>query len=165
MEVELINQFKGKYDFLSNFYKCPVLFEGILYQSVEHAYQAAKSFDTKYRYTIQLTKEPGQAKRKGRTVKLRPDWEIVKDNVMRMLLTRKFQLPHLRKLLLATGDAQLVEGNYWHDNYWGDCFCKSCLDTPGQNKLGKALMEIRQEIIEDGKEEVHGQIQRPPSSN
>ena len=47
---------------------------------------------------------------------------------------------------MATAPAPLLEGNYWHDNYWGDCKCKTCEKTEGQNKLGRILMIVRKEI-------------------
>ena len=61
-------------------------------------------------------------------------------------LRKKFANPELRDLLLATGDEELVEGNYWHDNEWGNCTCPRCKNIPGKNKLGKLLMQVREEI-------------------
>jgi len=89
--------------------------------------------------------QAGKAKRLGRTVKLRPDWEYVKDEIMCKLLRRKFARPELGDLLLSTWGKQLIEGNYWHDNYWGVCHCDKCLGK-GKNKLGNLLMKIREEL-------------------
>jgi ribA/ribD-fused uncharacterized protein len=91
---------------------------------------------------------PGKAKRLGRQATLRDDWEQDKMNVMEAALRKKFAIPELREKLLATGDAWLEEGNYWHDNFWGVCHCLKCQDEMGWNHLGKILMKIRDEIRE-----------------
>jgi ribA/ribD-fused uncharacterized protein len=88
---------------------------------------------------------PGEAKRIGRAVTLRPDWEAVKDRVMWTGLVAKFsQHRDIRQLLVGTGLAILIEGNYWHDNYWGDCVCERCSEIPGKNMLGEELMMLRE---------------------
>ena len=85
--------------------------------------------------------DPSSAKRKGRRVKLRDDWEEVKDQIMYEIVLNKFsQNEELRKKLIATGDEYLTEGNTWHDTYWGVCNGK------GKNKLGKILMQVREEL-------------------
>lgn len=89
---------------------------------------------------------PGQAKRLGRKVKIRPDWEYVKKDIMLEGLRKKFAIPELRQKLLDTGDAYLEEGNTWHDNYWGVCHCIECQDVLAKNNLGLLLMKIREEI-------------------
>ena len=83
----------------------------------------------------------------GRHVTLRPDWEEVKVDVMREGLRHKFKNPSLRAKLLATGNEELMEGNTWHDNTWGNCVCQKCQNIPGRNMLGMLLMELRQEIL------------------
>lgn len=134
-----INSFKGEYSFLSNFEKCSIEFEGLTYPSVEHAFQAAKTLDTNKR--LSFTKgSPGCAKRMGRCLKLRPDWEEIKDSVMYACLKSKFRNDDMRKKLIATGDAVLIEGNNHGDCYWG------MVNGEGQNKLGLLLMQIRSEI-------------------
>lgn len=80
------------------------------------------------------------AKRFGRRVQLRPDWEQVKDNIMYEIIKSKFSIKHLREMLLATGEAILIEGNTWNDTYWGMCRGK------GKNMLGKILMRVREEL-------------------
>jgi ribA/ribD-fused uncharacterized protein len=133
----LIDSFEGKYRFLSNFYAQPVTFEGILYPSVEHAYQAAKTMDLQERAYI-ATLTAGKAKRAGRKLVLRSDWEAVKLTIMEQLVLDKFSnSEHLWRLLMATGNDQLVEGNWWGDTYWGVC------RGIGQNHLGKILMKVR----------------------
>ena len=83
------------------------------------------------------------AKRFGRQVKLRKDWDLVKVNVMEMLLRQKFARPALREQLLSTKDSILIEGNNHGDTFWGVC------KGTGENYLGRLLMKIRQEIIEE----------------
>ena len=135
-----IEEFQGEYRFLSNFYPCAVKFDGQFYPTVEHAYQAAKTYDKAAQNVIRQAEKPGQAKRLGRRVTLRPDWERVKESVMIGLLRQKFSEPVLQKRLLATGQRELIEGNDWNDTYWGVCRGR------GENKLGKLLMEVRKEL-------------------
>jgi hypothetical protein len=147
----MINSFKKQYEFLSNFYQALLIFERIMYPTVEHAFQASKSFDDKYRRMISLIpgNKSGTTKMRGQNVKLRSDWEKVKIDIMKKLLYKKFMYPHLSNLLLQTGTEHLEEGNYHHDNFWGNCRCKKCKDIPGQNNLGKLLMDVRKELGED----------------
>lgn len=116
-----IDDFRGEYFFLSNFFMAHVIYQGIRFENNEAAFQAAK--------------------RLGRRVVLRPDWEEVKFDVMYDVCRAKFtQHPDLRANLLATGDAELVEGNTWNDRVWGVC------KGVGENNLGKILMRIRNEL-------------------
>ena len=146
----MIGRFSGTHAFLSNFYQAPTWYEGLLFPTSEHAYQAAKTLDTEERLQILKCATPAIAKRLGRALTLRKNWELIKVQEMYSIVYSKFQVEHLRELLLRTGDAELVEGNTWHDNFWGDCCCGSrtlCLD-PGLNTLGIILMEIRWEVAE-----------------
>ncbi len=139
--TEPIDHFVGEYDFLSNFYPSDVWLDGECYRTVEHAYQAAKTLDPAARKRIQIRQRPGDAKRLGQSVEMRPDWDDVKRDVMGMLLRQKFSpAMGLDDRLLATGDAELIEGNWWNDRYWGVC------DGEGENHLGKLLMQIRLEL-------------------
>lgn len=131
-----IERFKDQYAFLSNFYPVEIEYQGIEFPSVEHAFQAAKSMSLAERRLF-LGITPEAAKRLGRTVKLRNDWDVAKVYVMRELLFIKFQQVRFKELLLGTGDALLIEGNDWDDIYWGIC------DGKGQNTLGKLLLELR----------------------
>ena len=140
----MIDIFDGDFDFLSNFSLAEVELDGRKYPTVEHAYQAAKTFDQEWRERIQSASTPGRAKRLGRKVPLHPDWEEIKTSVMLQLLRQKFSDPELNKRLLDTGDQYLAEGNTWHDNFWGICRCGRCHD--GQNKLGELLMQVRDEL-------------------
>lgn len=136
----MIDRFTGTFRFLSNFWPAPVIFDGIEYPTVEHAYQAAKTERIDQRVRIEHAQTPGQAKRLGRKVDLRPDWEEIKEAVMLTLLRQKFlKGTRLAQWLDETADHELVEGNTWGDVYWGVC------DGVGQNKLGKMLMQIREE--------------------
>jgi len=144
-ENNVIDSFRGDFSFLSNFYESTIYVDGERYRSVEHAFQAHKTLDPWSRRLIREAKTPGEAKKLGKGVKLRPDWESVKVNLMRDFVRKKFENPFMRPLLLATGDAILVEGNTWNDTFWGVC------KGTGKNMLGKILMEVREELAtEDG---------------
>lgn len=151
--MRTIDKFAGDYEFLSNFYSTKIDYEGLTYDSTEAAFQAAKIKES----TLEKTNEsrsifvgltPGKAKRLGRIVSLRPDWEKVKDGVMLDILRIKFSKPDLKQMLLDTGDAYLIEGTTWHDNYWGNCTCDRCKNITGKNMLGKTLMQVRAELKE-----------------
>ena len=145
----MIDFFDGEYAFLSNFYNASCIFEEKFYPTVEHAFQAAKSLDHAERDWIAATGSPGLAKRLGRRINLRPDWEKVKFDVMEECLRSKFADPVLKQKLLATGNEELVEGNYWHDNTYGNCSCEKCKDIIGRNMLGNILMKLRTEFMEE----------------
>ena len=146
-EANVIDSFSGRYRFLSNFYPCRIVFFGKVWPSSEHLFQALKTNDEASRRRIQCAPRPIQAKHLGRHVKLRHDWEDIKDNVMRTVVQAKFQQnPNLMEKLLQTGKSVLVEGNDWHDNVWGNCTCPRCKDIEGENRLGRALMDLREEF-------------------
>ena len=134
---EPIHSFTHENGFLSNFHPAPVTLDDEIYPTVEHAYQAAKTLDRAERIQIRYAPNPAIAKRLGKRVRIRPDWDQVKVDMMRSLLEQKFKNPELRHLLLMTKDAELVEGNWWGDTFWGVC------DGKGANMLGKLLMNIR----------------------
>lgn len=141
--MKKIDKFDGtEYGFLSNFYPSPIEYEGIKYPTVEHMFQALKSLSPVERMSIAAAATPGQAKRMGRRVSLRGDWETVKVDVMRTALQLKFSDPTLRAQLIATGDAELIEGNTWNDTFWGVC------RGTGRNMLGTLLMELRSSLTE-----------------
>lgn len=134
----MILVFRDEYFFLSNFYPVDIKINGIVYPNAEAAFQAQKTLDVEERRKFSMLKNPVQAKRLGRKVKLRDDWEEVKLDIMTEVVSQKFlQHPHLIEMLLQTGDEELVEGNKWGDRFWGVCKGK------GQNNLGKILMKIR----------------------
>jgi len=142
--MKKINRFDKEYSFLSNFYSSPIWDDGIVYPTVEHYFQAMKTLDPNQRRTISMAATPGIAKRMGRKVQLRKDWEQVKEHYMLFALRQKFLDPTLKERLLATGDTYLEEGNTWHDTYWGVC------NGVGENRLGYLLMQVREER-NDGK--------------
>jgi len=138
-----IDAFQGEYRFLSNFWPAEVEFEGRKYPSVEHAYQAAKSLDPADRERIAALKTPAEAKAAGRALKVRPDWDTAKFDVMERCVLYKFSNhPELKQKLLDTGDAELIEGNTWGDRIWG------VYQGEGENRLGKILMKVREQLKE-----------------
>lgn len=137
----MIKCFQGEYRWLSNFWPCRVQLDGEFYNSAEAAYVAAKTTDTGLRKQIQNMAKPGDIKRFGRTIPLRPDWEEVKVPMMLDLLRQKFAAgSELGDKLLATRGRQIVEGNTWGDTFWGVC------NGNGANTLGRLLMQVRNEI-------------------
>lgn len=140
--MNYINSFRDEYYFLSNFYEVPVTYDGLTYQNNEAAFQAQKTLDEKEKRLF-CTMNPSEAKKMGRKVTLRKDWEQIKVSIMRDLIEAKFeQNPELRDKLLNTGDAYLEEGNTWGDRIWGT------VDGQGANQLGQILMERRSLIRE-----------------
>ncbi len=135
-----ITSFSGPWACLSNFWPVMIWVEDELYPSAEHAFQAMKTLNSAERRSIALAATPGQAKKAGRALSLREDWERVKDEQMLKILRVKFAVAPLAEKLLETGDQELVEGNWWGDTYWGVC------KGTGQNKLGKSLMTVRAEL-------------------
>lgn len=140
----MINGFKGEYKFLSNFYKKDILYNGILYKSSEHAYQALKSTNKEDHDLVSNQQSPRMSKKIGSKIKVRSDWEDIKYNIMMDILRVKFKDPILSKMLLNTNNKFLKETNNWHDNTWGDCVCDKCKEN-GKNWLGEILMKIRKE--------------------
>jgi len=134
-----ILEFKGKYFFLSNFYEMEFEMDGELLKSGEHAYQREKTLDAERRQDIVDAPSPGSAKKRGRRVILRDDWECIKIPVMAKVLHSKFSYPEMERRLLSTGDSLLVEGNTWGDAFWGFDLIRGF----GQNMLGRLLMQLR----------------------
>lgn len=146
-----IDRFRGQWSFLSNFQLCPITYEDDAYASVEHAFQAAKLVDRKERRLFQVPSTPSQAKMMGRGVSIRPGWDSLRERVMEELLRDKFYNFPYNEALMNTGESYLVEGNDWHDTFWGICD-GTCPRGPhaeeGLNKLGDLLMKIRAELIQ-----------------
>jgi len=147
-KINVINFYRERdaYGFCSNFYKAPIIIDDIEYPTTEHYFQAMKfaTTDTKYMKKIIDAAGPGESARLGRNRShpLRPDWEEIKDDIMRKALLAKFtQHPSLKKQLLATHDSYLVEHTK-NDRYWGDGG-----DGTGKNMLGKLLVELRNELL------------------
>ena len=142
--------------YLSNFYPVKVEFEGLIYPSVEAAFQAAKTLDINKRIEF-VDKPPAESKRMGRQLRLRSDWNEVRLGIMESLVRQKFQShPELLEKL-SKEISPLVEWNYWHDNFWGRCSCSKCQSLPWTNHLGRILDRIAatekepQLTITDGK--------------
>ena len=146
----MINYFSGEYEFLSNFYMTPVLYEGLWYPSSEHAYQAAKTIILKERMMILNCRTPGQAKRMGskksKKITLRPGWDSIRFDIMLEIVISKFKNEELVKKLISTKNKKLIEGNYWHDNYWGWCDCLDCGNRTKSNNLGFILTIARSRL-------------------
>lgn len=136
----MINSFEGEYAFLSNFYEHPISNGVITFPTNEHYFQAMKTLEDDERLAIARAATPGQAKRMGRSINLRPDWESIKLDVMETAVRIKFTDPELAAKLIATGDEELIEGNWWNDTFWGVC------NGVGENHLGKILMKVRADI-------------------
>lgn len=137
--MDEIRSFTGNFAFLSNFYRVPILYEDSVWPSAEHAYQAAKTHDLEEKARIRSKcVTAGQAKKMGRKLTIRPDWEAVKKSVMFQVVHAKFsQYPDLMRSLIQTHPAQLIEENWWGDTFWG------VYNGRGENNLGKILMKIR----------------------
>ena len=138
-----INSFEGEYRFLSNFYFVDVSLDGIVYPTVEHAFQAAKTLNRSERLRIRKLQEPGEVKNYSKGMTVRSDWtDELSLFIMNQLISQKFSIyqnPELAEKLIWTGDLLLIEGNNWNDTFWGIC------DGKGENRLGTLLMEIREE--------------------
>lgn len=136
--MDKISKFDGDYRFLSNFYEAPVTYCGYQFTNNEAAFQSAKCPERMAEF---CGLNPSDAKRLGRRVRLCPEWESIKDDVMYAVCKAKFQQnPELLRKLLETGNAELIEGNTWGDKVWGVC------QGEGENRLGKILMRIRDEL-------------------
>ena len=136
----MIGLFEDEYFFLSNFSPSVFELDGREYATVEHAFQAFKATNDIDHNWIADAKTPAEAKKRGRKIIMRKDWDDVKIGVMEKCLRKKFEDKHLRKKLLDTGDKELVEFNWWGDKFWGVC------EDVGKNNLGKLLMKLRGEI-------------------
>ena len=135
-----IIDFRGEFEYLSNFYPCEIEFNGITYKSAEAAFQAQKCVNESDREKFKDL-APGKAKSLGEGIELRKDWEKVKVDIMREVVRAKFsQNEDIKELLLSTGDRGIIEVNLWKDKFWG------VSRGTGKNWLGRILMEIRDEF-------------------
>lgn len=137
--------FSGPHEFLSNFSPCEIFYNGLWFNTTEAAFQAAKCKNRLDAQRISAAPTPGKAKRLGRKVEMVDDWDIIKVSEMLNILRLKFTRgSEFANALDKTGDVALVEGNTWHDTYWGVCVCPKCAGN-GTNMLGQILMHIREE--------------------
>ena len=146
--IRPIISFSGENAFLSNFASSPLVVNGFTWPTVEHIYQAFKASEIAERELIRLAPSAGQAKKLGQTLTLPANWETQKVVIMARMIQAKFASgTRFADQLLATGhDVHLIEGNTWHDNFWGDCICYKCSKTIGENMLGEILMIHREEL-------------------
>lgn len=136
----MIKEFSGKHRWLSNFWLSPVVMDGAVYPAVENAYQAAKFSDEVMRAPF-IFYSPGKAKKTGSDAPLTEGWEFKKIEVMHKLLDQKFREgSFLADKLIETGSQEIIEGNTWHDAFWGVC------DGAGDNHLGVLIMRIRDRL-------------------
>ncbi|HEU4409684.1 MAG TPA: NADAR family protein [Polyangiaceae bacterium] len=138
---------RAEYGELSNFAPYAITLGGKRWPTVEHYFQAQKFDDEAARDEVRRAKSPALAAELGRDRrrKLRRDWERAKLGVMREAVEAKFrQHAELRALLLATGEARLVEHTE-NDDFWGDGG-----DGRGRNELGRILMAVRAALRAEG---------------
>lgn len=137
----MINEFRGETRWLSNFVGQITTRDGRVWPTVEHAYQASKTKNRAEQEAVRACATPGKAKRMGRKVTMREDWDKVKLGYMRYFTSLKYtQNEDLADRLRGTGTQELVEGNTWNDTFWGVC------KGVGQNQLGKAIMLVRNNL-------------------
>lgn len=177
-----VDCFIGPFRWLSNFHLKAIFWRGLWFSSTEAGYQFTKGIGVEapenlIRFhspreiggKILSTYTPVEVKREGRKIKCREDWEQIKYAVMLLLNIEKYSTFPERQLLLATDGLHLREGNWWHDNTWGDCIfgsrndallymkdlpfapCLKCAKIEGKNWLGKIAMQIRLDIKHDEK--------------
>jgi len=149
----MIDQFRGEYAFLSNFHPLtnPIKSANLTLFTNEHFFCVHKTFDLQDRLWIAQQPTPALAKKAagpngldGRKIELRADWPQVDTQVMFTGLILKFMANYdLATKFMETRGRRLVEGNWWHDNYWGNCTCVKCTHIPGQNNLGQLLEAAR----------------------
>lgn len=148
--LDVVEVFSGAFEFLSNFYEHPFAWQGQVGQTSEHHYSAAKTDDPATKARIYAQSTPGRAKREGQKATLRAGWDDhLKTDCMASIIQAKFAPgTPLAQRLLRTGEALLIQGNVWHDNYWGQCTCQKHHHWPGRNVLGRLLMEHRSTLRE-----------------
>ncbi len=140
MAKNSITSFTGEHAFLANSYPCFVKLDTMTYPDVESAYQAAKSWDIRDRLSCKASHNALEVWERGQTFQLREDWEKVKISIMWDLISQKFENPKLKALLLATGDALLINGGRNGDAFWGQ------INGEGKNQLGELLMRLRNKL-------------------
>ena len=146
MAIQFYRERDEPYGCFSNFSRHTMNIDATPWQTVEHYFQAMKFAGTPHAHAIQIASAPMLAKQRGqsRAYPLRPDWEAVKDDVMRRAVRAKFtQHPDIRAVLLGTGEEELIE-NAPNDYYWG---CGA--DGTGKNRLGQVLVEVREALRAD----------------
>lgn len=144
--METISVFKGPYYFLSNFYPAKVTYNGVTYRNAEAAFQAQKDPKMSFLFADLAPRAARELGRNSKKITIRKDWEEVKYQIMYEIVECKFrQNEWMIWRLLHTGDALLIEGNTWRDQYWGVYRGK------GMNKLGEILMDLRDKFKSESK--------------
>lgn len=145
--IEVIDSFGGKYEFLSNFSNHKVILFGGEYSTSEHAFQAMKTTTERDFEYIRSAPTPAQAKWRGNRITICKNWRRQRDSAMALVVFSKFTRDtDIARELISTGDAELIEGNYHGDDYWGKIKDGSG-DWVGQNKLGEVLMSVRELLL------------------
>jgi ribA/ribD-fused uncharacterized protein len=143
-----INEFRYNNYFLSNFSNYGFEYEGVYFKNVEQAYQWAKAETENDKLLILQCSTAKDAKDLGHKIKCDiKKWDENKTSIMEEILVTKFSNYHLKCKLVRTGESKLIEGNYWHDNFWGQCYCNKCSKVEGKNILGNILMKIRSNLM------------------
>ena len=145
---DAIVSFRGEHRFLSNFGFCSITLEGVELPSLEHAFVASKvnQEDVRCKAMEISNMTTSEAKRHGRRIPIRNDWNEIRVDVMRALIEQKFNFINMNgKKLMATKDRMLIEGNEWGDRYWG--MERTDIGYEGHNNLGNLLMERRTELL------------------
>lgn len=137
----MINSFRGEYNWLSNMSTCEILLDGHIFKSVENAYMASKNLEDRDWFEICLTQPPNICKKLSKNIKLRLDWEDVKLGIMYNFLLQKYTKEPFKSKLLATGNENIQEGNFWNDIFWGVDLKQN--PNIGENHLGRLIMYIR----------------------
>jgi ribA/ribD-fused uncharacterized protein len=147
------------YGAFSNLFRCEVEFDGRIYATAEHAYQAGKAAKPAVREWILQAPTPALAAMAAHglyTWDVAPNWASIKIERMRGVLRAKFsQHENLRQLLIGTGSRRLVEAgttNNAVNRFWGE------VDGKGENTLGKLLMELREELRTEKKTSTNGHV-------
>lgn len=146
--MEAVHGFHGDYRFLSNFYLLnhPITIgvdgQQVQCRTVEHAYQASKVTNIEDAVYVAYAETPGDAKRRGREIKCRKDWDDIKLKVMFDLLVTKFQDSRLAERLIATDPMELIEVNRYGDRFWG-----TDVHFNGDNNLDLLLMQVRDLLL------------------
>lgn len=145
---KIIDEFRGEFSFLSNFYMIPIYYKKNHYKSSEHAFQARKAIREVDREYVADANTPGHAKIRGKSVMCKKDWDEIKTSEMTRIVYCKFsQNKKLKKKLCNTKDAKLIEGNTWNDDFWGKIKNEKG-KWKGSNYLGKILMVVRKSLCE-----------------
>lgn len=155
-EKRILFQSKAAPEFrwLSNFHLCKITWtaqEGLRdFHSVEHIYQCFKATTSEDFEHVYAAMTPSEARKRGQAITCGPKWEEQRDAVMEMCVTQKFkQNPELLEMLLLTDGFELVEFAPWDKHgpsYWG-----VNKEGKGENKLGKILMKVREDLLKEKK--------------